>query len=94
MYYNLSYTRSHLLSDLKTPRSVLKNWAIAKLFNQIRGVLKSDNTRLSSVWYSFSNETVFQEKFEVKVGLMYGHLLPHVPTTSRLIILCVFFMNY
>ena len=47
------------------------------------GVWKSDNKRRSSVCYSFSNKSVFKEKFEVKVGQIYGRYLPHFLPTSR-----------
>ena len=36
-------------SDIQTPRSELKNEAIAEFFNQLLGVWISDETRLSSV---------------------------------------------
>ena len=46
---NISYTRRSVLSDIQTPRSELKNEVIAELFNQLRGVWISDETRLSRV---------------------------------------------
>ena len=36
---------------------------------------KTSKTTSSSL-YSFSNESVFKEKIEMKVGLNYGHSLP------------------
>ena len=62
----MSYSRS-VSSHIQTPRNELKNEAIAEFFNQPRGVWISDETRLSSVRYYTTNESVFKEKIGFKV---------------------------
>ena len=63
---NISYTRRRVSSDIQTPRSELKNQAIAEFFNQLQGVWISDETRLSSVYY-ISNKSLLKEKIGFKV---------------------------
>ena len=67
---NISYTMS-VSSDIRTPKSELKSEAIPKFFDQLRGVWISDETRLSSVRYYISNESVFKEK----IGFKFDEIL-------------------
>ena len=72
-YHPLSniYTRRSVSSDIQTPRSELKNEAIAEFLNQLRGVWISDEARLSSVRYYISNESVFKER----IGFKFDEIL-------------------
>ena len=81
LWLNIPYTRS-VSSDIQTPRSEWKNEAIAEFFNQLRGVWISNETRLLSVWYYISNESLFKEKIGFKVVEILCSLRSYIQTTS------------
>ena len=76
--------------DIQTPRSVLKNEAVGRVFSQLRGVWISWWNTLPSVWYSISNTSVFKEKIEMKVGLILCKCFITYPNSVSVLISFVF----
>ena len=79
------------LSRFKTPRSVLKNEAIAEYFNNFELYWDRGKELFRT---SFSNKSVFKEKIEVNVGLIDDALYHGIKTRyAFLIFLCVFLIK-
>ena len=78
---SLHRLKAFFYHSIKTPRSVLTNEAIAELFKPTSRCFEIVVKKF--LQQSFSNESVFQEKTEVKVGLIYGRSLPRHLNTTR-----------
>ena len=68
---NSSNTSRRTSPDFQTPKAVENTRRSRVIFNEIWGVLKSEEFLLTSVWMYFLNEPVFCEKINEKNGLIY-----------------------
>ena len=84
---NSSNTSRRTSSDFQTPRRV--EIARPSIFNELRGVLKSEEVLLTSIWTYFSNYPVFLEKIDVKFGLGLVISSSDFQTSSTLLIFFV-----
>ena len=69
---NISNTRTSVPSCFQTLRTEVEKWGAAEFFNKSSRCLETWWNTSASVWYSFSNKYVLQEKTKEKVWLIYA----------------------